>query len=240
MRCWLALIAITYVACDDTSARVDAPTPPVDTVVDGPIDGPIDAPVDAAIDAAIDAPPLPDLTLGYTQMAASIFQSREAFGGSACVLNECLSQPGLRRLLRFDTMVVNQGDAPLTLGAPDPDLAQWEYDSCHMHYHYVDFANYELLDGAGNVMAVGHKQSFCLRDDRMVGEGATTPSFDCSTQGLSPGWADIYASSLDCQFIDITDVAPGSYMLRVELNTERTITESRYDNDVALFPVTIQ
>lgn len=244
MRCWPAVVAITYAACGDSSARVDAGTPPVDTrvdaAIDAPIDAPTDAPIDAPVDAPVDAPPLPDLALGYTQMAASIYQSREAFSGDACVLDECLAQPGLRRLLRFDTMVINQGDAPLVLGQPDPDLAQWEFDACHQHYHYVDFADYQLLDGAGSVIAVGHKQSFCLRDDRMVGEGSTSPSYDCTMQGLSPGWADIYVSSLDCQFIDITGVAPGAYMLRIELNADRTITESSYDNDVALFPVTIQ
>lgn len=36
----------------------------------------------------------------------------------------------------------------------------------------------------------------------------------CS-QGLSPGCFDIYAANIDCQWIDITDVPPGNYVLKV-------------------------
>lgn len=36
----------------------------------------------------------------------------------------------------------------------------------------------------------------------------------CS-QGLSPGCHDIYAANIDCQWIDITDVPPGNYVLKV-------------------------
>lgn len=34
-------------------------------------------------------------------------------------------------------------------------------------------------------------------------------------KGLSPGCHDTYAANIDCQWIDITDVAPGTYMLKV-------------------------
>lgn len=239
----LALVASMSAACGDSDARFDAPTEgvPSDVPVELPEDAPIDAPVDAPIDAPPDAPPapLPDLTFVYSQMAASLRISSEAFGTNACVLNECLARPGLRRLLRFDTMVTNQGTAALVLGAPNTTLPQWKYDSCHMHYHYVDFANYTLVNNAGAVIAQGHKQAFCLRDDRNVGGTSAPAVFDCSTQGLTPGWADLYSADLDCQFIDITDVVPGDYVLRIELNPGHTITELDYNNNIGLFPVTI-
>ena len=63
--------------------------------------------------------------------------------------------------------------------------------------------------------------------------------YDCTYQGIQVGWGDLYPSTLDCQWIDVSDVAPGDYDVCVFLNTARLIPESNYDDDSGCAPVTI-
>lgn len=178
---------------------------------------------DAAVpDATIDGPPrMPDLTLLGDQMATSVRTIESAFAPSACeVVEGCVGAPGLRQLLTFDTISANLGTADIVLGARPPDGVsndQFVWSPCHMHHHAVDFAVYELRDANGVVIG-GHKQAFCLQDIRQVRPGWASHGFDCFRQGISAGWADVYERTLPCQWIDVTNVTPGTYTLVVRVN----------------------
>jgi hypothetical protein len=54
------------------------------------------------------------------------------------------------------------------------------------------------------------------------------------------GWADEYYYRLDCQFIDVTGVAPGTYVLEDEVNPERLFKESNYRNNAASIQIEIK
>ncbi len=49
--------------------------------------------------------------------------------------------------------------------------------------------------------------------------GTAKAKFTCKKQGITAGWADVYGSHLDCQWLDVTGVAPGTYWLRVSVDT---------------------
>lgn len=183
--------------------------------------------------------PLPDLTVSQETAASSIYIHHETFPADSCAIAEgCVDAAGDRRLLAFSTQTPNVGEADMILGDPN-NVSGFEYSSCHGHYHYEGYAAYQLLDAGGNVVATGHKQAFCLLDSAQVVPGSSSPRYHCGFQGISAGWSDIYGAGLDCQWVDITDVPEGDYVLVITINTDRTLPEANYDNNSATIPVHI-
>jgi Lysyl oxidase len=69
------------------------------------------------------------------------------------------------------------------------------------------------------VIAVGRKQGFFLVDIAPYCTDSA-PAFDYyPDQGISAGWADVYVSSIPCQWLDVTDVPDGRYTLRIGVDT---------------------
>lgn len=194
--------------------------------------------------------PAADLWVDPTRLAPYI--ETRTFGDGACaILEGCVGGAGTRRLLRFDTWTPNTGGADMFLGVPSPGTPYFEYSSCHGHYHFNSYAEYELLSSDEScVAAVGHKQAFCLLDyyeypcsDTGAG-GVPLCSFlaggyTCGNQGIRRNAQDVYDASLDCQWIDITDVPAGDYVIRIRVNTEHILNESSYDNNEIRVPFSI-
>lgn len=186
---------------------------------------------------------MPDLTIDADRLASSMFiVNKQNFKATSCAVQEECCGVGRRRLLKFEAFISNIGDADLALGPPRDDEDLFELSTCHGHYHVTGFATYELLDSDGATVRAGHKQAFCLMDfTRTTGTGPGV--YTCSNQGIQAGWADVYGSYLDCQWIDITDVPPGQYLLRVTINANPDLspklTESDYTNNTAEVSVTI-
>ncbi len=108
-------------------------------------------------------------------------------------------------------------------------------------------ANATLLASlrASGALVLGRKQGFCMIDLVPYGPGPGHPPppkyVSCSqNQGISVGYADEYVFGLACQFIDITDVPNGTYVLEVEVNPERLLPESDYTNNSAAITVELR
>uniref|UniRef100_A0A8C9RE54 Lysyl oxidase homolog n=1 Tax=Scleropages formosus TaxID=113540 RepID=A0A8C9RE54_SCLFO len=184
---------------------------------------------------------LPDLVPDPYYIQASTYVQRVPMYALRCAAEEnCLARsayrPGVRDvhhrvLLRFPQRVKNQGTADFL---PFKPRHQWEWHSCHQHFHSMDaFSNYDLLEAsAGRKVAEGHKASFCLEDTSC--EPGFRRRYACTahTQGLSPGCYDTYNADIDCQWIDITDVPPGRYVLKVSVNPTFQVPESDFSNNV--------
>ncbi len=174
------------------------------------------------------------------------FTAEIMVGPDSCVIYEgCVGGPGLRKVLRFPTLTPNVGSRDIALGVPanQPDL--FHYSACHAHYHFDHFASYEVHDDTG-VVATGHKQAFCLTDWASWAWPGTSPTYDCATQGIGRGFSDLYAVGVECQWVDVTELPPGPYTLRVDINVvppeaaERVLIERDYGNNTVEVPFVLE
>ena len=180
----------------------------------------------------------PDLVVDPQRFVSQMEIIDRLFEPPSCALEEgVVGGTGYRRILRFDTVVMNSGDGDLVVGDrsdPNNPYAEWfEFAPCHGHYHIRDFSVYELLDSSGTLVVAGHKQGFCMEDSFKY-DGGKSNGYDCGFQGITSGWGDWYYKQLTGQWIDITGVPEGDYRVRVTINLAGTFDEgtNRYPNTV--------
>jgi len=181
----------------------------------------------------------PDLVINKPRLAASVELQQVTFSGGECSVIEGCVPAGTRKLLKFDVGFQNVGNGDLVIGDPNtrPDL--FEPSSCHGHFHMSGVANYELLNSGGGSVVRARKQGWCFRDNEPFRAGAGPGKYDCENQGISAGWEDIYDKSLDCQWLDVTGVPGGKYLLRVVVNPEHVFQESNYANNAVTVSITL-
>ena len=127
----------------------------------------------------------------------------------------------------------------------------------HRHWHFLDFERYDLLSPAAETLGRDQKTGFCLGDRydaagsvELPGEpaqpvwtqecGRGQPERLVVREGISPGYGDDYVPRLEGQWIDITDLPAGSYILRHRVNVDRALRESDYGNNEASVPVELR
>ncbi len=173
----------------------------------------------------------PDLTPDPKRFNSQMEIVDRLFNAGDCELIEgSVGGTGYRRILRFDIVIINSGDSDLRIGSPtDPSnpYASWfQFSPCHGHYHIRDFSNYQLLNLDGSVAAQGHKQAFCLEDLLKYGPNKSN-DYTCANQGITSGWGDWYFKQLSGQWIDITGVPEGDYIVRAQINAVGTFDEGQ-------------
>lgn len=210
----------------------------VPAVPDAAPDGPV------IPDAPPDTPPpgMPDLRWVASAMDSSILMMPGTFTADSCEMAEqCVGAPGTRQLLRFDAISENAGNADLIVGVPPAQGvsdARFSWSACHGHHHFNGYAQYELLDGDAVVVA-GRKQAFCILDTFQRDLAQPSHGYNCTNQGLTAGWGDIYTRSLPCQWLDVTELPAGTYTLRVTINPDQLLPESDLTNNVYTKEVTL-
>lgn len=179
----------------------------------------------------------PDLRIREDQFFNSMFLT-SINATDQCLVNEgCVQGFGNRQIVRFTTWIDNIGTQDYYIGSPSQGTGQFEWDPCHNHFHYEGYAEYVLFDPNGFEMPqIGFKNGFCVLDLTCPAGGVA--KYTCGNMGITAGCADYYSSSLQCQWVDITDVPAGTYTLVTRVNWDQAPDangryELRHDNNWA-------
>jgi hypothetical protein len=182
---------------------------------------------------------LPDLIVRPDATEQQWVVRDEKLEANFCSVIEGEVTPGLRRLVRFTVMIANVGDTDINVGDPkahfEANDGLFELATCHQHFHFRNYAIYELIDPRTGKVWKAAKRGFCMLDTdpnpAYMGEAPRNPQFrNCGNltisgnQGISHGWTDTYRFFLGGQFfvLDGGDgqpvVPPGDYIIRITAN----------------------
>jgi hypothetical protein len=124
----------------------------------------------------------------------------------------------------------------------------------HDHWHFLDFASYELVKPNGDLVTTSGKQSWCLAPTDPVDltvpgavwrPEATGLDSTCGDRSalwlrevLPAGWGDTY-SQYQTQAFDLTGVRNGTYRIKITVNPNGALHERTKSNNVSLRTVVL-
>lgn len=190
-----------------------------------------------------------------------------------------VSQNG--NFLQFSATVWNAGDSPLVVdgfrnesqdemdayqyffdadgnqtGYQNVGHMHWDTRPTHQHWHFKDFASYELLNADQTRAVKSRKEAFCLANtdsvDLTVPNAMWNPentdlSTSCGDYGslsirevLASGWGDTYAQFRAGQSFDLRGLPNGTYYVAVIANPKDRLVEASTDNNTSLRKVIIR
>jgi hypothetical protein len=186
-----------------------------------------------------------------------------------------LSEEGDKTYVSFGATVWNGGTSPLLVdgfrqtgtdlmdayqyffdasgkevGSVAAGTMEWDARDGHRHWHFTDFAQYNLLKADQKVAVRSGKEAFCLVNtdavDYTIANAKWRPdntdlSSSCGQntavavrEVLDIGSGDTYTQSLPGQSFDVTDLPNGTYYIEVKANPSNKLTELSTTNNSAL------
>jgi hypothetical protein len=120
----------------------------------------------------------------------------------------------------------------------------------HQHWHLLHFDRYELRRPDGRRAVVRDRKSgFCLGDRYGVSDpvldakppqplyrsrcGLERPGLSGVREGISVGYGDDYAANLEGQYLRLSGLRAGRYLLVHRANEDRRLLETSYANNAA-------
>jgi len=122
----------------------------------------------------------------------------------------------------------------------------------HNHFHFLQIARYSLWDESTTTkIAPSNKVGFCLIDSIQDNPEAArgyfsddgnycrqgSPEASVLRMGISPGYSDLYSSDVALQWVDVSDVLPGSYRVAAEVDPFDRVEEADESNNGIEFAI---
>ncbi|AGL14591.1 hypothetical protein L083_1081 [Actinoplanes sp. N902-109] len=186
-----------------------------------------------------------------------------------------LSQDGDKSYVNFGATVWNAGTSPLLVdgfrrtgtelmdayqyffdakgnqvGSSEAGTMEWDPREGHRHWHFTDFAQYNLLAADKKLAVRSGKEAFCLANtdavDYTIADAKWRPdNTDLSTscgqntavavrEVLDIGNGDTYSQARPGQSFEVTDLPNGTYYIEVKANPANKLTELSTTNNTAL------
>jgi Lysyl oxidase len=146
--------------------------------------------------------------------------------------------------------VIRRSDGSSVTRPQSAGTLRYVVASDHQHWHLLGFERYELWTGnASRRLRRDRKQGFCLGDryrlfpDRRIPHQPRKPAYPghCGLghpelrsvlEGITVGWGDNYPANIEGQYIDVTGVPPGRYLLVHRVRADGLLETYPY-NDVS-------
>lgn len=136
------------------------------------------------------------------------------------------------------------------VGSQPAGTMEWDDREGHKHWHFTDFAQYNLLDSSQTLAVRSGKEAFCLANTDAVdytipGAKWRPDNTDLSTscgantvvavrEVLDVGNGDTYTQERPGQSFEITDLPNGTYYIQVLANPAKKLAELSTGNNSAL------
>ncbi|MFG1609854.1 lysyl oxidase family protein [Actinoplanes sp. NPDC049265] len=186
-----------------------------------------------------------------------------------------LSQEDGKTYVNFGATVWNAGTSPLVVdgfrrtgtdlmdayqyffdkngkevGSVAAGTMEWDPREGHMHWHFTDFAQYNLLNSDQSLAVRSGKEAFCLANtdavDYTIANAKWRPeNTDLATscgantavavrEVLDIGNGDTYSQARPGQSFEITDLPNGTYYIQTLANPANKLAETKTDNNASL------
>jgi hypothetical protein len=168
-------------------------------------------------------------------------------GGTSPLLVDGFRQTGTELMDAYQYFFDAKGKE---VGSVEAGTMEWDAREGHRHWHFTDFAQYNLLAADQKLAVRSGKEAFCLANtdavDYTIPNAKWRPentdlSSSCGQntavavrEVLDIGNGDTYTQDRPGQSFEITDLPNGTYYIEVKANPSNKLTELSTTNNTAL------